>query len=127
MIVPWEAMMPTRQWVVRTLQTLPAVLGVAIMVLPPPSVPFIAVIITHLFHQHLPYCWGDRTQIAVLSLPGPHDMDVTNHLAFLCLETKVSRGWGTAQLRFLKVCSILLYPWHGSIKLTFYKIAISVS
>ena len=41
------------------------------MLLPTPSLPFIAVIIMSLFGQHMPYCWGERTQISVLSLPDP--------------------------------------------------------
>ena len=41
------------------------------MLLPAPSLPFIAVIIRSLFGQHMPYCWGERTQISVLSLPDP--------------------------------------------------------
>lgn len=51
MATPQEGMAPTAEWVVRTVQTKRAVLslGVEIMVLPPPTVTFIAVIITHLF------------------------------------------------------------------------------
>lgn len=59
------------------------------------------------------------------SLPDLHDVDVTNYAAMLYLETKVSRGWGTAQPRFLKVCSDFLYPWHGSIRLNLFEIPIS--
>ena len=42
-----------------------------VILLPTPSLPFIAVIIMSLFGQHMPYCWGERTQISVLSLPDP--------------------------------------------------------
>ena len=59
------------------------------------------------------------------SLPDLHDVDITNYVSMLYLETKVSQDWGTAQPQFLKVCSDFLYPWHGSIRLNLFEIAIS--
>ncbi|KAM9092613.1 uncharacterized protein AAG666_012411 isoform 2-T2 [Megaptera novaeangliae] len=59
-------------------------------------------IIMHLVGQHLPYCRGERTQITMSSLPDLHDVDITNYVSMLYLETKVSRDWGTAQPQFLK-------------------------
>ncbi|XP_057398012.1 uncharacterized protein LOC103010024 [Balaenoptera acutorostrata] len=56
----------------------------------------------HLVGQHLPYCRGERTQITMSSLPDLHDVDITNYVSMLYLETKVSQDWGTAQPQFLK-------------------------
>ncbi|XP_007470981.1 PREDICTED: uncharacterized protein LOC103074577 [Lipotes vexillifer] len=74
------------------------------------SMSHVWVIIMHLVGQHLPYCWGERTQITMSSLPDLHDVDVTNYAAMLYLETKVSRGLGTAQPQFLKEIGIIQPP-----------------
>lgn len=60
-------------------------LGVEIMVLPLPPMPFMMVIMLHLLGEHLPVQWRKRTQIIMSSLPDLHNMDVTNDVATLCL------------------------------------------
>ena len=73
------------------------------MLLPAPSLPFIAGIIMSLLSQHTLLLGSEDPNLSV-KFTRSHDVDVTSGWAILCLETKVSWGQETVQQQFLKVC-----------------------